>query len=93
MKLKIQVIKDNSKIEIFEGVSAKTGKPYKMINQEVYAQLGGAFPEKLTINLPDENSVLPAGDYELSVPFRSSDRNKLEIDDRAIFDNIKPAGK
>jgi hypothetical protein len=90
MIINVKVLKDNDDIEIFEGVSQKNGKPFKMVSQSIFAELGGPFPERISVNIPDETKKLKVGDYSLSIPFKINERNQLEIDSRKLFENIGP---
>jgi hypothetical protein len=88
MIIKINILKDNDQLEVFEGTSQKTGKPFKMVSQNFFAELGGPFPEKISINIPDETYKFKIGEYSLTVPFKINDRYQLEIDSRKLFDGI-----
>jgi hypothetical protein len=64
----IEVTAD-SQIEVLEGVSQKTNKPYKMVKQEAWLNNGSRYPEKVYIPLNDQGNVLaedtayPEGEY------------------------------
>ena len=64
-------IKTDSLIDIIQGNSQKTGKPYKMVKQEAWLHTGHGYPTRVYIPLRDnnetsaENASYPAGSYLL----------------------------
>ena len=62
-------IKNDSQIDVIQGNSQKTGKPYKMVKQEAWLHKGHGYPTRVYIPLRDEDSTLaenmayPAGYY------------------------------
>lgn len=66
-ELVIEIFKENECLDIREGVSQKTGKPYKMINQVGYAHVGGKFPKEMKIKMQDGQPHWTAGKYTLSL--------------------------
>lgn len=67
--LKIE-IKD-SNVHVKSGVSAKTGKPYNIREQEAYAHVFAkdgklaAYPVRINLSLPDEGPGYNPGTYQL----------------------------
>jgi len=51
-------IKSDSQVEIMQGNSQKTGKPYKMVKQEAWLHTGYGYPVRCFIPLRDEDNVL-----------------------------------
>lgn len=66
-ELMIEVFKGDEELSVKEGVSGKTGKPYKMISQTGYAHLDGKFPVKMKIKVQDGQPAYPVGKYYLSM--------------------------
>lgn len=62
----IEIFKENEVLDIKEGISQKTQKPYKMISQVGYAHTGDKFPVQMKIKMQDGQPFYPAGKYELS---------------------------
>jgi hypothetical protein len=62
--LKAKVI--DSTVTTREGVSAKTGKPYKMRSQEIIVELNGEV-RRLPITLQDNASPYSAGNYTIDI--------------------------
>lgn len=54
-------IKDDSQVDILEGNSKKTGKPYRMVKQEAWLHTGYGYPVRCFIPLAD-NGDTPAED-------------------------------
>ena len=51
-------IKDDSQVEIMQGNSQKTGKPYKMVKQEAWLHTGYGYPVRCFIPLKNDGDVL-----------------------------------
>ncbi|MCG9753433.1 G5P family DNA-binding protein [Vibrio brasiliensis] len=66
-ELVIEVFKENECLDVREGVSQKTGKPWKMITQVGYAHTGGKYPVEFKIRIQDGQPFWPAGKYVLSM--------------------------
>jgi len=70
MSIKIEV--SNETVEVRSGVSAKTGKPYSMREQEAYAHTvsrdGSAqkYPQRIKITLGDQQPAYPVGIYTVA---------------------------
>lgn len=64
-------IKSDSQIDVIQGNSQKTGKPYKMVKQEAWLHSGHGYPVRVFIPLRDEENTLaenmsyPSGYYLL----------------------------
>lgn len=63
--LLIEVFKENESLDIREGISPKTQKPWKMITQIGYAHTGDKFPIQMKIKMQDGQPIYQAGMYEL----------------------------
>lgn len=50
-------IKEDSQVEVMEGNSQKTGKPYKMVKQEAWLHTGYGYPVRCFIPLKDKGNV------------------------------------
>lgn len=60
--IKIEV--DDTYVDHKSGDSAKTGKPYEINTQEVWAYMPGQrHPEKVKVQVPSKNQPYPKGDY------------------------------
>lgn len=78
--IKIEIKPSQVTFESRSGVSAKTGKEYKMFEQLGYAWLGGDYPELIKINLEEGQPAYQAGFYTLhSSSFRVGSYNQLQI--------------
>ncbi|NOH36521.1 single-stranded DNA-binding protein [Vibrio chagasii] len=66
-ELLIEIFKENEAIDVFEGISQKNNKPFRMLSQIGYAHVGGKFPKEFKIRLQDGQPFWPAGKYHLSV--------------------------
>ncbi|MBL4745937.1 MAG: hypothetical protein JKY08_06190 [Flavobacteriaceae bacterium] len=76
----IEVFKENESLDIREGVSVKTGKPWKQISQIAYVSLGGKFPVETSIPMQDGQPFYKAGKYQVHYSsFKVGDFNKLEF--------------
>ena len=62
--LKAKVIDSN--VTTREGLSAKTGKPYKMRSQEIVVELNGEV-RRVRINLQDNASAYSPGNYTIDI--------------------------
>lgn len=62
----IEVFKENESLDIREGISPKTQKPWKMITQIGYAHTGDKFPIQMKIKMQDGQPFYVAGKYDLS---------------------------
>lgn len=71
-ELIIEVFPENETLDVREGVSTKTGKPWKMITQIGYAHVGGKFPKEMKIKIQDGQPAWKAGKYVLAM-------NSLEV--------------
>ncbi|MGV8955919.1 MAG: single-stranded DNA-binding protein [Cypionkella sp.] len=60
MTTKIRV--KNTDVEIKEGISGKTGKPYKLFLQEAEAETA-EYRAKLELSLPDNGKPYAVGEY------------------------------
>lgn len=63
----IEIFKDNEVLDVREGVSPKTNKPWKQITQIGYAHLGAKFPLQCKIRIQDGQPPYTAGKYRLAV--------------------------
>lgn len=66
-QLIIEIFPENETLDIREGISAKTNKPYKMVTQIGYAHVGGKFPKEFKIKMQDGQPPYKAGKYVLGV--------------------------
>lgn len=66
-ELLIEIFKENEVIDVFEGISQKNGKPFRMLSQIGYAHVGGKFPKEFKIRLQDGQPYWPAGKYLLGM--------------------------
>lgn len=70
MTIKIEISKDT--VETRSGISAKTGKPYSMREQEAYAHTVGRdghpakYPQRIKITLQDNQVAYPVGLYTVA---------------------------
>lgn len=79
-KLIIEIFKENELIDTRQGVSAKSGKPWKQFSQIAYAHLGGKFPVETKIPLEEGQPHYIAGKYELHMKsFLIGDFDKLSV--------------
>ena len=79
-KLIVEIFKENECLDVREGTSVKTGKPWKQISQIGYAHLGGKFPVETAIPMQDGQSFYKAGKYQVHYSsFKVGDFNKLEF--------------
>lgn len=65
-ELIIEVFKENEVLDVREGISTKSGKPWKMITQVGYAHTGGKYPVEFKIRMQDGQPFWPAGKYVLA---------------------------
>lgn len=56
---------EGSNVDVKEGTSQKTNKPYKMVKQEAYVHGLGKYPVRCNIPLDDETNPYPVGHYIL----------------------------
>lgn len=69
----LRVVVESAQVTEKSGVSPKTQKPYRIREQGAYIFLLGAdgkekkFPAQLRINLDDDQSPYPPGEYSLSL--------------------------
>jgi hypothetical protein len=76
VKLRIEVIKNHEQPIIIEGISAKSGKPYKLVKQKAYCHTGGAFPIEFEMMVGEVQNCYAVGMYEV-------DCKSFEVDARA----------
>ena len=61
----VEVRTDDTRVK--EGTSARTGKPYHIVEQVAYAHLPGQpYPQRCVIGVPDNEQPYQAGLYTLS---------------------------
>ncbi|QWT40828.1 single-stranded DNA-binding protein [Dickeya dadantii] len=78
--IKIEIKQNQVTFQSRSGVSAKTGREYKLFEQLGYAWLGGDYPELIKINLEEGQPPYPAGFYFLHPSsFRVGSYNQLQI--------------
>jgi len=63
--LVIEIFKEDEQIDVREGVSAKSGQPWKMQSQVVYAHVKGKFPVRTSVPIAEGQLHYAAGKYEL----------------------------
>lgn len=61
--MKIEI--DSTTVDEFAGTS-KNGKPFRIRKQTAYAHISGKYPDKIEINLRDDQQAYPAGQYQLA---------------------------
>ncbi len=66
-ELIIEVFKENEVVDVFEGISAKNNKPFRMLTQVGYAHTGGKYPVEFKIKMQEGQPAWPAGKYRLAV--------------------------
>jgi len=76
--LVIEAIKDHSEVKEREFV--KDGVTKKLFSQDLFAHLGGPFPEKINVSLETAEDALPVGKYNLTQQsFKVGQYDRLEI--------------
>ncbi|MAS10530.1 single-stranded DNA-binding protein [Salinisphaera sp.] len=85
---KIEFHEDRARTK--EGTSAKTGKPYKIREQQGFIYLNGEpYPQKFTLPLHDDQAPYPAGTYELTPDFFLGNFGDLRVGMRnAIVESV-----
>lgn len=79
--VKVEIKPSQVSVDVRNGVSAKSGKPYTMREQMGYAWLGGDYPELIKLSLDEGQPPYTAGFYELLLSsFRVGDFNRLQVD-------------
>ena len=63
--LVIEIFKEDEHVDVREGVSNNTGKPWKMQSQVVYAHVKGKFPVRTSVPISEGETFYPAGKYEI----------------------------
>lgn len=77
-----------------KGISRTTQKPYVIREQELWVDLGLAYPERVVRSLFDEEAPLAAGKYMLDKScFRVSRFGKLEVDLRKLKPIVSAASR
>lgn len=92
--LVIEVFKENEGLDIKEGISAKNGKPWKMITQVGYAHTGGKFPVEMKIKIQDGSPAYTAGKYYLApTSLNVNPYGDLEVGREMLLMPYSPDGK
>jgi len=87
----IEIFKEDEQVDVREGVSSKSGKPWKMQSQVVYAHVKGKFPVRTSVPILDGEQHYPAGKYELdSSSFEVGDFDRLGLGREVL---LLPHGK
>ena len=73
-------------VDTRSGVSAKSGKPYEIHTQKVWAYLNSKFPKEIQLSLDDRRNALRPGLYEADLlpALEVGDFGKLNIDLRKL---------
>ncbi len=75
----------NAAVVTKSGNARVSGKPYTIREQEGYADLGGAYPEKIRFSLGDDQAPFPVGKYVVDKTcFRVGQFNGLALDLRSM---------
>jgi len=85
----------SERVNVKEGTSAKTGKPYSIREQQAFAYLNGeSYPQKIKLSLARDQAAYPKGEYELTPEFYVGNFGDLRIGMRdAILEEIKDKPK
>lgn len=60
-------IDDTCKTRSNSGISKRTGKPYEIASQQVWAFLHGAYPQKIELPIDSEMAAYEPGSYWLDL--------------------------
>lgn len=85
----IKVEVKSANVDTKEGVSKKSGQPYKIREQELWVHLGQAYPVRIVHSLGNDASPYPVGVYTLGTDaFRVSRFGALEVDMRKLRSSV-----
>lgn len=74
-----RIIIESAAVHQKEGVSARTGKPYTIREQDGWLDTGDSYPAKVSITLGDNQQPFPAGEYFITNPLQPGRFGRLEV--------------
>ena len=88
--IKVDCLKGHSAVNSRSYIDKKTGEQKFMHSQNLYAHLGGAFPEMINVSIEDPMKPIEEGSYTLgSGIFQVGNFGRLEINSYEIVKNLK----
>lgn len=77
-------IKNDSQVEVLEGVGKNSNKPYKIVKQEAWLHQGFGYPVRCFIPLESEQDEYPEGAYFIGDLLATSGFGDLIVDNRSL---------
>jgi hypothetical protein len=88
---KIDCIKEHSGVNTRAYIDKKTGEEKHMHSQNLFAHLGGPFPEQVTVTIENPNEPIPLGSYKLNPSaVKVAQFGRLEFDGFNIEKSLVP---
>jgi hypothetical protein len=88
---KLDCIKDHSAVNTRAYIDKKTGEQKHMHSQNLFAHLGGPFPEQVTVTIENANEPIPLGSYKLKPSaVKVAQFGRLEFDGFNIEKSLVP---
>jgi hypothetical protein len=89
---KIDCIKEHSIVNTRPYIDKKTGEQKHMYSQNLFAHLGGPFPEQITVTIDDPNAPIQIGSYKLlPSAVKVAQYGRLEFDGFNVEKSLIPA--
>jgi hypothetical protein len=86
---KVDCIKGHSDLQTREYTDKKTGELKKMHSQNLFAHIGGPFPESINVSVDDPLKPIELGSYTLGLGVvRVGQFGRLEFDSFSIAKNL-----